>query len=466
MDGIETDYLVIGAGASGMAFTDALIGGADVDVVMVDRRHGPGGHWNDAYPFVRLHQPSATYGVNSRALGTETIDTTGPNAGFYERATGMEVCDYFWRVLEEQLLGSGQVRFFGQCDYDGVDGAVHAFTSRLSGETTTVRVRQKFVDATYLETSVPATHRPAFSVGDGATLIPIGDLVNVTEAPSGFTVHGAGKTAMDACVYLLDNNVDPEKIRWVRPRDAWLMNRSSFQPLDKVVGTVESLSVVLQCLAEAQQPKDLFSRLEANGELLRLDPAVEPTMFRGAIVSEAEHQSLQQIERVVRRGRVRRIDTDRIVLDDGEVPTDRRTIHVDCTAYGLRVPPRRPIFEAGRVTPQPLMGGFTTFNAALVGFVEAARDDDADKNRICPPTAYASRSIDWISVFESGFRVIGQMFNEPDMAAWLGTCRLNTTRGMNAHLGEPRMQAAIGKWFEHLEPALANAERLRAAPEV
>jgi hypothetical protein len=460
---IETDYLVIGAGASGMAFTDSLIADAEVDVVMVDRRHSPGGHWNDAYPFVRLHQPSATYGVNSRPLGTETIDASGPNAGFYERATGVEICDYFQRVLEEQLVGSDQVRFFGQCDYVGRDGGEHAFSSRLTGETTTVRVRQKVVDATYLETSVPATHTPAFSIGEGVKLIPVGELAHVTEPPSGFTVLGAGKTAMDACSFLLDNDVDPDKIRWVRPRDAWLMNRSSWQPLDLVASTVESLSLVLLALAEAETLDVLFRRLEACGALLRLDPSVEPTMFRGAIVSQAEHQSLKQIERVVRQGRVRRIDTDRIALDEGEVPTDRGTIHVDCTAYGLRATPPRPIFEEGRVTPQSLMGGFTTFNAAMVGFIEAARDDDADKNRLCPPTAYPSRSIDWISVFEGGFRVITQMLQEPDLAAWLGTCRLNTTRGMNDHMGDPRMQAALGRWFEHMEPALANAERLRAA---
>jgi putative NAD(P)-binding protein len=459
---IETDFLVIGAGASGMAFTDALIADAEVDVVMVDRRHSPGGHWNDAYPFVRLHQPSATYGVNSRPLGSETIDVTGPNAGFYERATGVEICDYFRRVLEEELVGSGQVRFFGQCDYAGQNAGEHAFISRLTGETTTVRVRQKVVDATYLETSVPATHTPAFTVGEGVELIPVGELVHVTEPPSGFTVLGAGKTAMDACSFLLDNGVDPEKIRWVRPRDAWLMNRASWQPLELVTATAESLSLVLQSLAEAEDVDDLFRRLEACGALLRLDPGVEPTMFRAAIVSPAEHESLQQIERVVRQGRVRRMDTNRIVLDEGEVPTDRATIHVDCTAYGLRATPPRPIFEEGRVTPQSLMGGFTTFNAAMVGFVEAVRDDDADKNRLCPPTAYPSRSIDWISVFESGFRVITRMLEESDLAAWLGTCRLNTTRGMNDHMGDPAMQAALGRWFEHMEPALANAERLRA----
>ncbi len=80
MDGIETDYLVVGAGAAGMAFADALIAACDADVVMVDRRHVPGGHWNDAYPFVRLHGPSALYGVNSRSLGSDSIEQTGPNA--------------------------------------------------------------------------------------------------------------------------------------------------------------------------------------------------------------------------------------------------------------------------------------------------------------------------------------------------------------------------------------------------
>jgi hypothetical protein len=457
---IETDYLVIGAGASGMAFTDALVANADVDVVMVDRRHSPGGHWNDAYPFVRLHQPSATYGVTSRPLGTETIDASGPNAGFYERATGVEICDYFRRVLEDDLVGSGKVRFFGQCDYVGDGAGEHAFTSRLTGETTTVRVRRKLVDATYLETSVPATHTPGFTVAEDVELIPVGQLVKVTEPPAGFTVLGAGKTAMDACSFLLDGGVDPGKIRWVRPRDAWLMNRRSWQPLDQVVSTVEGLSLVLQSLAEADDVADLFGRLEDCGEILRLDPTVAPTMFRGAIVSPAEHEGLRQIDRVVRRGHVRRIDASRLVLDDGEVATDRGTIHVDCTAYGLRATPPRPIFEDGRITPQSLMGGFTTYNAAVVGFVEAARDDDADKNRLCPPTPYPTRSADWINVFAGGFRVTNQMLQEPDLGPWLAACRLSTTRGMNDHMDDPRMQAALGRWFEHFEAALANAARL------
>jgi cation diffusion facilitator CzcD-associated flavoprotein CzcO len=76
---------VVGAGANGMGFTDALIDHADVRVAVVDRRHGVGGHWLDAYPFVRLHQASAFYGAASTLLGDGRVQQRGPEAGLQER---------------------------------------------------------------------------------------------------------------------------------------------------------------------------------------------------------------------------------------------------------------------------------------------------------------------------------------------------------------------------------------------
>src|SRR6478752_1782462 len=113
----------------GMAFTDALIDHADVSVVMVDRRHGVGGHWLDTYPFVRLHQASAFYGVASTPLGDGRVQTDGLEAGLHERATGGEVCSYFARVLTERMLTSAKVTFYPNCDYVGH----RQFMSRLSG---------------------------------------------------------------------------------------------------------------------------------------------------------------------------------------------------------------------------------------------------------------------------------------------------------------------------------------------
>ena len=64
---LETDYLVVGCGAAGMAFAGALIAASDAEVVMVDRRHAPGGHWNDAYPFVRLQNLPRDWAVGTLA---------------------------------------------------------------------------------------------------------------------------------------------------------------------------------------------------------------------------------------------------------------------------------------------------------------------------------------------------------------------------------------------------------------
>ena len=54
----ETDYLIVGCGAAAMAFADVILDETDATITIVDRRDAPGGHWNDAYPFVKPHQPS------------------------------------------------------------------------------------------------------------------------------------------------------------------------------------------------------------------------------------------------------------------------------------------------------------------------------------------------------------------------------------------------------------------------
>lgn len=60
----EADYLVVGAGAMGLAFTDTLVAESDATVVVVDRNDQPGGHWTMAYPFVRLHHRGLNAGLD------------------------------------------------------------------------------------------------------------------------------------------------------------------------------------------------------------------------------------------------------------------------------------------------------------------------------------------------------------------------------------------------------------------
>ena len=58
----------------------------------------------------------------------------------------------------------------------------------------------------------------------------VNDVIRLEEAPSQYVVVGSGKTATDACVWLLGQGVDPDAICWVRPRDPWMLNRALIQP--------------------------------------------------------------------------------------------------------------------------------------------------------------------------------------------------------------------------------------------
>lgn len=457
---LETDYLVVGAGASGMAFTDEVIAHSDAQVVLVDRRYRPGGHWNDAYPFARLHQPSAYYGVNSRVLGADAIDEAGSNAGFYERASAAEICDYYQRVLDEELLPSGQVRFFGMCDYVGTSDGQHRLASRLTGETTSVRVRRRLVDATYLQSSVPSTHTPPFDVAPDVRLVAPNGLVDLRQPASGYTVIGAGKTSMDTCNWLLDNGVSSEAIRWIRPRDPWTLDRRFWQPLAQLPWLIEGLSLQFEAAAQAEDIPDLFHRLEAAGQVIRLDPDVEPATFRAAILSAAERDNLRTITNVVRQGRVVRLTSDRIALERTTIRTDPDHVHVDCTATGLNQAPPRPVFTPDRITPQWLQWGVFCFSAALIGFVEVSGRNDEDKNRLCPPSPPLNEPADWAQAFHTSMRAQSRWRQEPDIATWTQHSRLNPLQGIEEHGQGPRMQSARTRLANNRERAETNLQQL------
>jgi hypothetical protein len=450
-----------------MAFTDTLIAQSNADVVLVDRRHRPGGHWLDAYPFVRLHMPSASYGVASLPLGRDRIEEFGPNAGFYERSSGAEICDHFGRALDEVLLPSGRVRFMGETLYRGEDAGRHHLVSLLTGAETTVRVRKKLVDATYVESSIPSRHRPGFEAGAGVRMIPPNGVVDMDRPVSEVTVIGAGKTAMDTCMWLLDAGVDPERIRWIRPRESWLFERSYVQPLELVAGYMQLQAHWIEVATEAKDGSDFAHGLEERGVFVRMDRTVEPDMFRGAIISLGELEALRTIRHVVRKGKVRRLDPDRIWLDGGEERAAPGELFLDCTAAGVRPVARRPLFEAQRVTLEYVTIGFVPWSAATVAAVEAGRDDADVKNNLCPPVIFSGSITDVLGLSFAALSGAVSRLREPDLMAWNDGCRLNPARGAADHLDDGRVADAFASMMTNSGRALRNlAQRARgtAAP--
>jgi len=464
---IETDYLIVGSGNMGLAFADTLLAETDAHITIVDRHAKPGGHWNDAYSFVALHQPSAYYGVNSLELGSGYKDVAGPNGGLYEQASGPEISGYFSRLMNQKLLPSGRVAYHPSSDYRGDN----RFVSILSGEATEVKVCRKVVDATFYSPAVPSTHAPRFEIDEGVRVVApnaLPDLWKSRDAnpPRRFVVIGGGKTGMDACIWLLANGAAPEAIQWVVPRDSWVINRLTVQSapefFHEVIG---NRADQLEAAVNATSADDFFLRLEACRAMLRIDPQIVPSMFHYATLSIAEVDILRRIKNVVRLGRVLSVHPDAMQLEQGRVAVEPGTLFINCTASAFQPPQARPIFSGNMIVPQLVRAPLVAFSAATIAYVEAHGEDDGHQNRLCRPVPFPNSTQDYPAA------LLGNMMNQSlwnrdaAMREWMQGMRLDgfSRLILGADVQDAAKMAVIARLKRLAETAAANLTRLGQA---
>jgi hypothetical protein len=107
---------------------------------------------------------------------------------------------------------------------------------------------------------------------------------------------------------------------------------------------------------------------------------------------------------------------------------------------------------------------FPTFNAAVIGYLEASRgDDEVAKSRLSPTNRYPDTAKDWIPNMRGQLEALNLWNAQTDMAAWLESSRLNIARGMFKRASEPRMAEAITRLLTYTERAVANLEMLDAS---
>jgi hypothetical protein len=396
------------------------------------------------------------YGVNSTSLGLDRVEPDGRDAGFYERAGGTEICSYYDEIMRHRMLASGQVRFLPMCDYLGD----RRFRSRLTGVETDVSVRRSVVDATYMASRVPATEPPPFEVADGVTCVPVGALSSVTKPPAGYVIIGAGKTAMDAGCWLLDQGVPPHDITWIRPRDSWVLNRALFQPGKGVVPTFEGVVLELEAVIECDSIEQVYERLEERHVVMRIDPSVQPSMLKGATASVGELDQLRRIENVVRLGHVARVDLDSITLEQGSIPTSPGHIHIHCASAGLSDNPPKTIFTDGTITLQPITRVSLSLSTALIGFVEASDRTTTEKNRLCPPNPWPHTPFDWTRHLLTGMKTEMEWQSAPDVTAWVDASRLNLVKSLDQDPDKEAVADLQRRFVTALFPALAKLDEL------
>jgi hypothetical protein len=205
---------------------------------------------------------------------------------------------------------------------------------------------------------------------------------------------------------------------------------------------------------------DLFLRLEDLGIMLRIDRTVVPTMAKTPTLAIWELEELRTVENVVRRGHLQTVDRGKLTFADGPMGIVDDALVVHCAADGLKYPPLVPIWRPEVITLQPIRAGFPCFAAALAGYVEATRDVDEEKNRLCPPSPYGDSLAGWATMNVLGTRAVLAFSSEPDIKEWADRVALNPARAVPGPTGQAALDEARARLATHTPPGLARLAEL------
>jgi hypothetical protein len=147
----------------------------------------------------------------------------------------------------------------------------------------------------------------------------------------------------------------------------------------------------------------------------------------------------------VRRGHLRHAARGELGFADGSVPIAPDAIVVHCAASGLQYPPMVPLWSDDVIRLQTIRVGFPCFCAALAGYVEATRDDDRERNRLCPPNVYGNSAAEWALMQARGTVAAATFGAEGDIADWANACALNPSRVEASQRDDPAVQAASAR---------------------
>ena len=394
-----------------MSFIDTLLTEDPIcTVVLADRNASAGGHWTTAYPFVKLHQTSSNYGVNSVRLGLSTDRRGREKEDANDLRAGEEVCEYYNKVTQ-QFLDSGRVRCYFNTEYscdaddDGKKSGQEQHhlllqTSRDDDVPKKIIVKcQRKIVTCVSKLIVPSMRKgvPSFPIHNYIEMKPLNELTNEISPRNhtNYVVIGAGKSGMDSIVYLLDNLVDKSHITWIISRDVWFFIRDNLYPNRGASKWKDKKKFINPCF-DYDNATDIFLEIERHGIMGRLQPSSPdiPQVFKAPVLSQREVDLVRSMEpTTVRLGRITEITDTTIVLEKGTIPIPgptEDTLFVDCMAedfYGyssfdsnLKIFDGRDKIHIGPM----LQFKNPSFSSAIIAYVEANFEDSKiDKNQFC-----------------------------------------------------------------------------------
>jgi hypothetical protein len=114
------------------------------------------------------------------------------------------------------------------------------------------------------------------------------------------------------------------------------------------------------------------------------------------------------------------------------------------------------VFSGDRILLQYVTIGIVPWSAATIGYVEASRDDDREKNRLCPVLTFEADVAGTLRTVYAGTTGLAVRGAQPDIGAWTEACRLNPAAGAMSRVDQPDVASALTSIAENIRPAMAN----------
>ncbi len=316
------DYLVVGAGLTGMCFVDVILKYTDASVMLVDNKNGPGGHWFEPYKYVNLHQNADTYGIESLEL---------------KDGSGSAVKKHFEDALEVFKKNKNfHVQFNVTIDMERIDRCPRHKT---------------LVDATYLTVSRLPTK---WKMTTPWTL-KLRDIPHV--------VVGGGKTGMDTCIWLRKHGVP---VTWIVSHDAvWLKREkvNNLGPVPKSVLCARIMEFVIKRI-------DPWFALKTDDRIF--SESKKPSRHRCAIIKEEECKIIKTVK-IIRHGYVKERKENTLYFQNGEQIDFGNSEFVDCVQNGCPIRETVPIFQKNKIVLQPIVMCQQSFSATTIAKIEVKK---------------------------------------------------------------------------------------------
>ncbi len=399
---------------NGLIFANELLKASDATIALVDADGSPGGLWHQVADYSRVQQPLSSFG-----LSNHSIQDWQPDIREARRETVLAYCEH---VLSNLILPSGRVSYFPKCDFRS-DGTIAAIDT---GQTQKVAVTQRLVNTKQSSRARRRPHIPCFSYSGPVQVLHPSNVSSqeafVARQYEIYCILGSGRTASETALFLLEENIRPERIRWVKSREAWALSAATQNPSPERFKVQATLSLDgLRLMSLAQTEHDLYLGLERLGVLRRISPDAAPNGFSQQMLTATDAAKLSSIKGVIRKGHVHAISEIGMLLDQGAVPMPNSTLYIDCTRSRPAESKSAKIFQDGAIQLADVHLCQSSFSAAMIAAVELRDLPDLEKNALCAPV----RGSNIASLFLTSILNNHAWFHDDSIRKWLATCHLD-----------------------------------------